>query len=369
MASVNEQLRDADISHAVDLQKYSNGVVRRLIAILNRADADLFAQLVGALERLPAESFTVERLETLLTSVRFVNARAYEAIGLELRDELKGLTEYEAGFQYQLFRSVIPEVLPIARMTVDLAYTAALSRPFQGRLLAEWSKSIEADRMTRIRDAVRMGYVEQQTTSQIVARVRGTRAKGYADGIIEIDRRNAESVVRTAISHTAATTREGFHKENGDLIKAVSWSATLDSRTSPICRIRDGKRYTNETHKPIGHSLPWLGGPGKAHWGCRSSSVPITKSWAELGGAVDLPEFTPSQRASMDGTVPAETTFADWIKRQSAARQDEVLGPARGKLMRQGGLTLDRFYNDKGSYLSLDQLRERDAAAFSKAGL
>ncbi|MGT2493119.1 hypothetical protein ACU4GD_28060 [Cupriavidus basilensis] len=55
---------------------------------------------------------------------------------------------------------------------------AALSRPFQGRLLKEWASNIEADRMVRIRDAIRIGFVEGQTTDQIIRRVRGTRAKG-----------------------------------------------------------------------------------------------------------------------------------------------------------------------------------------------
>lgn len=71
----------------------------------------------------------------------------------------------------------------------------------------------------------------------------------------------------------------------------------------------------------------------------------------------------------MDGQVPDSTTYGEWIKGQSAKRQDEVLGPARGKLMREGGLSLDKFYNDQGKTLTLDQLRERDAASFAKAGL
>jgi hypothetical protein len=368
MPSVNEKLRDAAISHAIDLSKYSNGVVSRLIALLNRTDADLFTQLLAAMERLPAESFTIDRLDTLLNAVRIVNARAHEELGQELRKELQNLTEYESGYQFDLFRASIPEIVPVSQITANAAYTAAMSRPFQGRLLAEWMAGIEADKAARIRDAVRIGYLEGQTTSQIMQRVRGTRAKGYADGIIEIDRRNLASVIRTAIGHTSATTRETFHRENGDVIKALSWSATLDSRTSTTCSLRDGKQYTaTAPHKPIGHKLPWLGGPGKAHWGCRSCEVPVTKSFRELG--IDIDEVPPSERASMDGQVPADTTFGEWLKKQSAERQDQVLGPTRGKLMREGGLTIDKFATEKGDWLTLDQLRERDARAFVRAGI
>jgi hypothetical protein len=71
----------------------------------------------------------------------------------------------------------------------------------------------------------------------------------------------------------------------------------------------------------------------------------------------------------MDGQLPAETTYADWLKKQSAARQDEVLGPTRAKLMRDGNLPLERMYSQNGRYLTLDQLRDQDAAAFKRAGL
>jgi hypothetical protein len=68
-------------------------------------------------------------------------------------------------------------------------------------------------------------------------------------------------------------------------------------------------------------------------------------------------------RASMDGQVPESTTYAEWLSKQSAARQDEILGPERGRLMRQGGLKLGTFYNDKGRFLSLDELVKRLSAA------
>lgn len=368
MPSVNERLLDETIAHAVDLQLYGNGVVRRIIALLNRTDADIAARLadLGALE-----SFSAERLDSLLQSVWQLNARAYAAIGDELAAEMLRLVEHEAGYQLSLFQSAIPAQVVanvgLAAVQVEQVYAAALARPFQGRLLREWAQSLEADRAARIRDAVRMGFVEQETIPQIVRRVRGTKAKGYADGIISIDRRNAEAVVRTAISHTAGFVRDRFMEANADLIKADEWCATLDTRTSEQCRIRDKKRYTPGDHKPIGHSIPWRAGPGRLHWNCRSCSAPITKSWRELGiGMDELPE---TDRASMDGTVPAETSFGAWIKRQSAGRQDQILGATRGALLRRGGLELDRFYTDKGRYLSLPELREREAAAFGRAGV
>lgn len=239
MTTVNEVLQDAAVSHALDLLQYSNGVVRRILALLNRVDADLAAALSVALENMDATQFSVERLEGLLQSVRALNAQAYAAVGRELTEEMRKLTTEEVGYQLQLFETVIPAQVRasvgIAAVDAGQVYAAAMARPFQGRLLREFAQSLEADRMARIRDAVRIGYVEQQPIGDIVRRVRGTRAKGYADGILEIDRRHAEAVVRTAVGHTAGFARDRFMEGNSDLIKAQVWTSTLDSRTSPTC--------------------------------------------------------------------------------------------------------------------------------------
>jgi SPP1 gp7 family putative phage head morphogenesis protein len=356
MATVNETLLDAAVDHQIDVTRYGNGVVRRMLALLNRVDPDLLAQLQAALERLPADSFTVQRLDDLLGSVRSLNGKAYDAMTDGLLAELADLADYETAYQQQLFTSVVPVQVQVAAVASEQVYAAAMARPFQGRLLREWASNIEAARMIRIRDAIRIGYVENQTIDQMVRRVRGTRPLGYADGLLTIDRRHAEAVVRTAVSHTANYARESFFEANADLVKWLRWTATLDSRTSPVCRARDGKVY------------PMNSGPRPpAHWNCRSTMTPVIKSWRELG--FDADETPASTRASMDGQVPADMTYQQWLRKQPAARQDEILGVAKGKLFRDGGLELDRFVDRAGQEYNLAELRQRDAAAFARAGL
>lgn len=367
--NAQSELGNATVKHQIDLVKYSNAVVRKIIGLLNRADPDLLAQLTAALAKLSPESFTVKRLDNLLKGMREVNAQAYKVATDSALGEMKDLADYEIGYQGKLFSSLDIE-FATDTVTATQAYAGAMARPFQGRLLKEWMSSLEAGRATRIRDAVRMGYVEGQTNDQIVRRIVGTKANKYADGLLDTDRRHAESVVRTAVSHTAGFARDAFYSDNSDIIAAEDWVSTLDNRTTEICRLRDGLRYTQGTHKPIGHSIPWGAGPGKIHFCCRSTSVPILK------GMEDEPLF--GTRASKDYSgsatgkgkpVKASTTYGDWLKTQPAAVQDDILGPARGKLFRDGNLTLDKFYNDKGQYLTLAQLEAKDAAAFEKAGL
>lgn len=355
MATANEKLQTAAIDHSHDIIKYQNQLVYKVIALLNRTDKDLIVQLTAALQQLPVSQFTVERLDSLLASVRHINAAAYQKIHFELQAELADLVAYEQGYQQQLFQNTLPVTFEVAAAPVAQVVSSAMARPFQGRLLSEWMAGLEAEKAAKIRDAIRIGYVEGQTIPEMVARLRGTKAKQYQDGILEITRRNAETIVRTAVSHTANHTRQKFYESNDDLVKGIKWVATLDGRTTPICQSRDGKVY------------PVDSGPRPpAHFGCRSSTTPVLKSFRELG--IDLKEFPEGTRASLDGQIPANVTYNEWLKGKDAKFQDGVLGPTRGKLFREG-MPVDRFVNKAGDRLTLDKLRERDAEYFRKAGL
>jgi len=361
MPSVNARLADTSVDHAIDLRRYTNGVLRRIIAVLNRADASLMAALSEALMQVEPSQFTVERLEALLLSVRAVNGRAYAAVEAELAPELRALAGVEAAHQAGALRRTVPAAVqlafPLAGISAEQAYAAAMARPFQGRLLRDWARNLEADRLAKIRNAVRAGYVEGRTASEIVRTIKGSAALKYADGLLDKPRRDLMTVVQTAISHTAQVARAEFYRANADLVKAVQWVATLDNRTTPECAARDGHTYSADAHEPLDGGPPWLGGPGALHFNCRSVDVPILKSWRELGLPAD--EAPAGTRASMDGQVPAEMTYPEWFARQPAERQDEIVGPTRGALYRAGEVSFDKFTDDKGRWLTLDELKRR----------
>lgn len=93
---------------------------------------------------------------------------------------------------------------------------------------------------------------------------------------------------------------------------------------------------------------------------CRSSSTPHLKSWKQLG--VNLKDAPPGTRASMNGQVPGKTTYRSWIKRQPAAIQDDVLGRTRGLALRRGDLSVADLFDDRGRWLTLAEIREREGS-------
>ncbi len=356
MKTANEKLLDELIGHEVDLSRLSNSQVVAIIKILNSSDSELRAALIVALESLDA-SASMAAIDAALAPVLRSNQSTFLAVQQAITGTVDGVSSYEIAFQAGVLRSVVPKLVqegfPIAVAEFSQVRAIAMARPFQGRLLGEWMAGIEADRAAAIRDAVRSGIVDGRTTPEIVRQIMGTKAQNYTDGILQKPRREVEAVVRSAVSSTAEAASDKAFEANSDIISHVEWLSTLDSRTSTTCRIRDRLPYTLGTYKPIGHKVPWLAGPGRIHWCCRSTKLPILKSALSLGIR------DTATRASMDGQVPQQTTYAEWLARQPAARQDEILGPERGKLMRQDKLKLQDFYNDKGKFLTLDELRER----------
>ncbi len=355
MPTLNEKLLDLSVRHQVGIQRLSAGVIRRIVSVLNQADAELVKKLLARSPTLEG-TFTSQRLQFLLKAVREINHDAHVELGSQLRDELKGLARYEAQYQTDLLQRTLPVKVDIVAPTANMLDAVVTSRPFQGRFLRDWVKDLEAGTMKRLTGAIQQGMIQGETTDQIVRRVHGTQAAGFKDGILQTSRNQARNMVRTAVNHVSNAARERLYAENDDLVKGVQWVATLDTRTCEECGGLDGQVFEmDEGPRP------------PAHPSCRCATVPVIKSWKELG--IDLEEAPDGTRASMDGEVAATQTYNEWLGDQTAAVQNEALGPTRGALFREGGLAVDGFTDNAGNILTLDQLRQREAEAFEKAGL
>lgn len=355
--TVNDNLRSAAVAHSVYLTRYSTGVVNRMLALINRADQDIIRRLrarnlPGA--RTPRQR---QRLEKLLKGLRKMNAAAYTDMRGALRAELRDLSAYEANFLASQINAALVVDLTATVPALGTVYSAALSRPMQGKYLRNWFSQLEANKARAVSDAIRLGVVEGETVQAIVTRLRGTRARQYRNGVLSIHRRHAEAVARTAVNHVVTNARRSLLDANADLVKAWQYVATLDGRTTDICMSLDGKVYSAREAAP----------EPPQHMNCRSTIAPVVKSWKELGFKRD--ELDPATRASMNGQVSATETYQTWLQKQPVAFQNDVLGVSKARLFRKGGVTLDRFVDRAGRSYTLAELAKREAAAFARAGL
>jgi len=190
----------------------------------------------------------------------------------------------------------------------------------------------------RITAAVRRATLEGSTPSEVITEVRGTRRTRYQDGLMAQTQKGISTTVSTAAQHVSIVALSTVFAESG---RYYRWVSVLDGRTSFICRALAGRVYE------FGQGpLP------PQHPNCRSSIMPVTDKQAK---------------------APPRPTYYDWLKTQPASFQDRVLGKTRGKVFRDGKLSVTEFTRlqlDKNfNPLTLDEFRREVPAAFKAAGL
>lgn len=356
--SSNDTLVDLYIERAVDLLRLEAGTRNKVLAIL----ADLEGELVAALAKVDPTgvgsiSAQRKRLEKLLEATRAAIRAGYRDASKLMAAEIREIIDQEAVWTGHAINRAIDFEFVTGGLTRAGLETIASDVLIQGAASSDWWSRQAQDLQNRFTDQMRLGIAAGETNTDLIARVRG---KAGQPGVMDISENSATRLVRTSVQAAANAGREAMYAKNDDIIASLAWHATLDTRTSTWCITRDGHHYSNDDeHKPKDGGPPWLQGPGKIHWNCRSTSVPVLKSWRDLG--IDMDEIPQTTRASMDGQVPAKTTFEAWLKKQSAARQDTVLGATIADLWRRGKLNFRDLLDQSGRPLTTEQLREKAA--------
>ncbi len=390
--------------NAIDLNRYSNSVARRVINAYN----DIIIDSVNQLRTIDdlAAPVKAARLRGLLAQLKdSLDTWAGDATELTAL-ELQGLAQLQSEFVTDQLRRALPvgsrdavrtvEISPqfaqsvvttdptqlnVVALSDDLfaavqgapqtfsltaAQGATITLP-NGEVVSKAFRGIAVDQAERFNQVVRQGLLTGETTQDIAKRLIGNlqfgeeaktvrqlvAAGGQATAVAD---NQVLTVVRTSINQVANSASQQVYESNQDITKKYRYVATLDSRTSAICRALDGKEY--EYGK--GPTPP-------QHFNCRSTTVAVI-DYEGLG--FDPPP--PATRASKNGQVPADTTYGKWLKDklpgESKAdviqRQQDALGskaPYFRRLANKYGpdAAIAKLVRDDGSELTLEQLRKR----------
>lgn len=366
--TINERFMDFQVAQQIRWIRLQNKDVREALKMLKRTEL----QIVERLLKTDITTYNQARLNALRLQLGELVSTLESTLSPVLMQNVRDAAALSGEIEAQAMRRILPAGLDVTTPNLGVIQTAATSSPFNGGLTEDWAKQYFRNLKQTTWRTVLDGITSGQTNAELVRSLRGSAAARLKDGALQPRRRGLEALVRTSTNHATNQGRQAVWEANSDLLRGVRWVSTLDTRTTPICQERDGKVG------PVVDSLEWTppGGASRlsppfarppAHVNCRSTTVAITKSWRELGFDVD--DLSPSTRASMNGKVPAKTTYFEWLGRQSASAQKDVLGPSRYKLWKKGGITPDRFQNDAGRLFTLDELRRTQGAAFTEAGL
>lgn len=393
--------------NAIDLNRYSNSVARQIIESYNDIILDSVDQLQRLIPNVTDGELQPITASTKAARLRSILAQLKESLATWAGDstsltatELQGLAELQSEFVEGQLRQALPPGARTAVNTVEISpqfaqavvttdptqigvvtlsddlYAAVQGSPQtfsltaaqgtaitlpNGQVVEKAFRGIAEQQAERFAQVVRQGLLTGEPTQEIAKRLVGRLEFGQrAKSVKQLQLAGGEltksanhqvlTLVRTSVNQVANAASQQTYEANQDITKKYRYVATLDTRTSAICRALDGREF------------PYGKGPKPPqHFNCRSTTVPVI-DYDELG-------FTPpreGRRAAAGGMVPANESYGQWLDRpENEARKIEALGKERAKyfdkLARKHGPrdAIAKLVRDDGSELTLQDLRNR----------
>tara|TARA_B100002051_G_scaffold276597_1_gene326020 strand:- start:2390 stop:3532 length:1143 start_codon:yes stop_codon:yes gene_type:complete len=364
--------------NAVDLNRFSNSVARRVTRTYNDLIIDAIERLAGTgADPTPTQA---ARLRAILAQLKgSLDGWAGTATALSV-EELQGLVELQARFVTRVLDGELPDDLlsqvrsvqispqfaeavatidpttyNVVTLSDDLgAAVTGTPKPFRlsigdgttitlpnGATLAASYRRLAGKQAEVFTKEVRNGLLLGESSDKIARRLRRQ--------LIAVPNNQIKAMVRTSVNQVANAASQAVYTQNQDISSKYRYIATLDSRTSAICRALDGQEFQYGK----GPTPP-------QHFNCRSTTVPLI-DYERLG----IPPPKPGKRRSRDGLVPANQSYGQWLHNQSKETKADVLGPEKvpyfNRLARKYGPTnaIRRFVSEDGTELTLEQLRRR----------
>jgi SPP1 gp7 family putative phage head morphogenesis protein len=353
-------LFDAQLKNTVLGLRFGESQAKQVLSFLGKLEDDINAEIA---RRNPLgvkrQTARIRRLENLKTNIKGIIRKAYRQISKQYIQETKDFLKWIGAKELRDFNAAIYLDIFSINLTPEIINTIVNNSLLSGRVISEWwdgsadklindvSAGLTQTTMHAAGEAIQLEIAKGSGIARMVQRV---------SEILQTARNNAEALTRTAVMTTLNEGRRKLYNANSDIIKELVVLATLDSRTSDICRSLSGLKFTLDL-EPIGHDKtidnypPW-------HFNCRSSLLPVTKSYKDSG----LKEVSLDTRSAMDYNsgkgkqIPWETTYNDWLKNQPRDTQDEVLGKARARYWRKFGLSQQDLTHQNGRGLTVKEL-------------
>lgn len=386
-SKADEDYADSLVSYWIDLSRYQGQVQKDMTRMFDDLSRDL-RKLLDQANREPGKLSKIKRarLEKLLrASERTIESRvgSLEIEQPETLSELM-LDGNEMGVN-AMNRAIGANALTVT-MTPHQAEALAGNMLIEGEQVQklwrnEWDY-LKQEYSRTIRVHAQYGEGIQEITRslfdlpELIEELKGeVSPKWEGRALMAKVRSRATTLASTSVMEASNQGLRNLYEANNDLFVGYEHLSTLDKRTSPICRGRDGLRWDMD-EKPIGgHDKVFRWPP--LHPRCRSILQTLMKTWEEMRGAQVLvdPESGNKRsfqrvvgerrnavekqlRRSEDGLVSKNMTYEQFLRRKSDNYAESVMGPGRYKLWKEGLISQIDLTDSYGNELSLKGLRE-----------
>lgn len=237
-----------------------------------------------------------------------------QTTGVRILSDVSALAPQVAGWMEIIAATQLPETGATATFSrvSPAAIRAIVQRSTQQ--VTSLTRPLSAEATAAMRSALIRGVAVGDHPERAAARMLDRAKGGFEGGLWR-----ARNIARTEMldSHRAAANL--WRTDNADIMAGWTWVAELSNRTCPACLGMHGTRHPAGEPGPLGHPS------------CRCTSVPITKTWRELGFDIDEPEPIPTE------------TGEEWLAAQPVDVQKQILGSKGWKAWQAGDWPSDQW--------------------------
>ena len=362
----------------IDLNRYSNAVSADFVRTYNDIIL-LAARKLNAINIREAKAGegvviapqTKKRLRAIIAQSKSSLDKWSKTSTKKMIKEIEGLAKVQAGFiENELKKAVKSGNIPINSVAVSSKYAESFvttdptkvniftSKQFteddfkkfgsgkfeltarqgamqtlpNGETVEKAFRGIATRQQEGLARTIRQGVFSGESTQQIASRMIGRLEFGQKGSVRQIAQAGGEmtklanhqiqTIVRTSVNQVQNQASQAVYAANSKVAPKYEYVATLDSRTSPICKRLDGRKF--EYNK--GPTPP-------QHFNCRSTTVPVV-DYAGLKKQKGFEDLTPPPKGKVvtrptgegTGRVPQDTQYGDWLLGQDKKLKVKTLG-------------------------------------------
>ena len=272
-------------------EAYNEGVKAYLAALFLAYSSEIRAAIRGEVLSLGVDNMgelTKGQLYALIVKLRKSQNRIYAAYTDKLRQELQKYAGEVAKGSKELYS--VNGAIDAEKIWAKIVNAPM---PSTGQLLGPFVDNFTTTSISDVENALRKAWANSDSVQDTISAIAGKSTPQGTSSIVQAIERRSAAVAETAGHHVFSKTTE--------LVLASAfgqyrWVSVMDSRTTVICRERNGNVYT------FG-----FGPIPPAHIRCRSHIMP-----------------------TIGGTVKPEN-MAQWLARQPASIRTELAAYAQGK--------------------------------------
>jgi len=363
----------------IDLNRYSNAVATEfqttyndIILVAAKKLKQINIRQAKAPEGVVIAPQTRKRLRAIISQSKSSLDKWSKTTTKQMIKEIEGLARVQAGFiEGELKKAVKSGNIPINSVAVSPKYAKSFvttdptqtniftSKEFteddfkrfgqgkfeltarqgamqtlpNGQTVEKAFRGIADSQKDALTRHIRQGVFSGESTADIARRMVGklefgqkalsSRQKALAGGELTIvANHQIRTIVRTSVNQVQNQASQAVYAANSKVAPKYEYVATLDSKTSPICKRLDGRKF--EYNK--GPTPP-------QHFNCRSTTVPVV-DYAGLKKQKGFEDLTPPPKGKVvtrptgegGGRVPQDTQYGDWLLGQDKKLKVKTLG-------------------------------------------